>query len=271
LQEKSTHHVTFDQSPRLIKGRNTDNEGFESLVSKIVSATNWQNEIRPSDLMSNDRRQIQIEREFRKLGYWYVRKRQTKSEARRFAGKHLRLVRKEQLAQAVAGCVLDPVLVREGKERLFEKRLYQQVFPTGDPLYYLVRYRLLREVNYRAYGSRERSYAKWLVLHFAWTRLAPLVRSRTAAETFRNASEKNVAPMDDLSMAIAKVFSASRAFYRAKRGHGESALDVSTFFYRRNLDRQFESFWSGQKNNARAGFNKFWKRFRDGLAEEAAR
>src|SRR5262249_3477709 len=43
--------------PRLIKGRNTDNDGFESLVSKIVSATNWQNEIRPSDLMSNDRRQ----------------------------------------------------------------------------------------------------------------------------------------------------------------------------------------------------------------------
>lgn len=255
--------------PRLIKGRNTDNDGFESLVSKIVSATNWQNEIRPSDLMSNDRRQIQIEREFRKLGYWYVRKRQTKGEARRFAGKHLRLIKKEELAQAVAGCDLDPVLVREGKERLFEERLYQQVFPTGDPLYYLLRYRLLRQVNYRAHGSRERSYA--LVLHFVWARLAHLVRSRTAAETFRNASEKNIAPMDDLSMAIAKVFSASRSFYRARRGHGDSALDVSAFFHRRNLDQQFESFWSGQKNNARAGFNKFWKRFHDRLAEEAAR
>jgi hypothetical protein len=257
--------------PRLSKRQNGDNEGFESLVSKIVLATNWQNEIRPSDLMSNDRRQIQIERELRKLGYWYVRKRQTKSEARRFAGKHLRLIKKEELAQAVAACDLDPVLVREGKERLFEKRLYQQVFPTGDPLYYLLRYRLLREVNYRAYGSRERAYAKWLVLHFAWSRLAPLVRSRIAAETFRNASEKTVVPIGDLSSAIAKAFSASRTFYRARRGYGNSALDVSTFFHRRNLDRQFENFWSSQKNNARAGFNKYWKRFRDGLAEEAAR
>ncbi len=41
-------------------------ERFENLVSRIVSATNWQNAIRPSDLMSNDRRQIEIERNFSK-------------------------------------------------------------------------------------------------------------------------------------------------------------------------------------------------------------
>jgi hypothetical protein len=34
---------------------------FETLVSRIVASTNWQNAIRPSDLMSNDRRQIEIE------------------------------------------------------------------------------------------------------------------------------------------------------------------------------------------------------------------
>jgi len=36
------------------------NDRFENLVSRIVSATHWQNAIRPSDLMSNDRRQIEI-------------------------------------------------------------------------------------------------------------------------------------------------------------------------------------------------------------------
>jgi len=67
------------------KGDGTSDQ-FDTLVSNIVQATNWQNAIRASDLISNDRRQIEIERQFRKLGYWYIRKRQTKSEARRIAG-----------------------------------------------------------------------------------------------------------------------------------------------------------------------------------------
>jgi hypothetical protein len=221
--------------------------------------------------MSNDRRQIQIERELRKLGYWYVRKRQTKSEARKFAGKHLRLIRKEDLAQAVAACDLDPGILREGKERLFEERLYNQVFPTGDPFYYLIRYRLLREVNYRAHGYPERAYAKWVVLNFIWAKLAPLVRARAAAEIFRQTSEKNVSPIGYLSSAIDKVFVASLKFYRAKRGKGATALDVSTFFHRRNLDEQFENFWSSPKNTARSGYNRYWKRFQGALIEELAR
>lgn len=78
--------------------------GFETLVSRIVSATNWQNAIRPSDLMSNDRRQIEIERQLRKPHYLYLRKRMTKADARRAdSARHLRLVKKEEIAQAVAG------------------------------------------------------------------------------------------------------------------------------------------------------------------------
>ena len=43
------------------RSANGTSNHFETLVSRIVSATNWQNAIRPSDLMSNDRRQIEIE------------------------------------------------------------------------------------------------------------------------------------------------------------------------------------------------------------------
>src|SRR5262249_274714 len=53
---------------------------FEALVSQIVAATNFQNAIRPSDLMSNDRRQVELERQLRKLDYQYIRKRTTKGE-----------------------------------------------------------------------------------------------------------------------------------------------------------------------------------------------
>jgi hypothetical protein len=55
------------------------------LIGEIVSATNWQNAISQSDLKSNDPEQVRLERDFHKLGYPYMRKRMTKSEARRLS------------------------------------------------------------------------------------------------------------------------------------------------------------------------------------------
>lgn len=81
--EKATVLVRVIRIPR---GEAGSRDRFEQLVSQIVEATNWQNVIRASDLMSNDRQQIILERELRKLGYQYLRKRQTKREARRAAG-----------------------------------------------------------------------------------------------------------------------------------------------------------------------------------------
>ena len=49
---------------------------FDTLVSRIVANTNWQNAINYADLVSNDRVQIEIERALRKVGYAYLRKRQ---------------------------------------------------------------------------------------------------------------------------------------------------------------------------------------------------
>ena len=37
--------------------------------------------------MANDRKQVELERELRKFGYAYLRKRQAKMEARRFIGQ----------------------------------------------------------------------------------------------------------------------------------------------------------------------------------------
>ena len=246
---------------------------FETLVSSIVSATNSQNFIRASDLMSNDRRQIEIERQLRKLHYLYMRKRMTKSEARRAAGaRHLRLIKKDELAQAVAGCDLDPFIVREGKEGLFEERLYPQVFPTADPNYYLSRYWLMREISYAARGYPERAYAKWVALNFAWQNLAPLCRNRSHAAVFREACERDthvvVAP---LLHALDRVFVAALRFYRLKRGSGPTAIDVSTFFKRRNLDKEFARFWRGSSNRARPSFKSAWARFAKALDGELIR
>ena len=84
---------------RVPRDDNNSTERFETLVSKIVQATNWQNAIRPSDLMSNDRKQIEIERHLRKIGYFYLRKHMTKGEARQIAGarKNWHIVKKGRI------------------------------------------------------------------------------------------------------------------------------------------------------------------------------
>lgn len=236
---------------------------FDTLVSQIVAGTNWQNAIRPSDLMSNDRRQIEIERELRKFRYLYLRKRQSRSEAKSIAGgKYYWTIYKEELAQIVAGCDLDPVIVRSGKDKLFEEDLYSQVFPNSDPHYYLSRYRLGREVTYCAKGYPERGYAKWLVLGFVWSQIAPLVRSSRNAESFRVQAERQISNLvNPLYTAINKVFVSVLRYYKQNRGAGATAVDVSTFFRnKRSRDKEFQSFWAMRNNKSRRGFERAVKK-----------
>jgi hypothetical protein len=240
---------------------------FENLVSKIVAATNWQNEIRPSDLMSNDRMQIDIDRQLRKLGYFYLRKRQKKGEARRAVGSHhFHILKKEEVAQAVAATEFDPAVVREGKERLFEERWYSRVFQTAAPEFYLNRYWLLRQVSYVARGYPERAYAKWLVLHFVWPYLAPVVRSADSRSRFWAECLSNSAALTPLCQAVALTFTVALAFFRKKRGQGAKAQDISTFFQRKGLDKEFDKFWKSPANRSKRSFKRAWARFEKGLS-----
>ena len=244
---------------------------FESLVSKIVAATNWQNAIKPSDLMANDRQQVEIERQLRKLGYAYLRKRQTKAEARRLVkSRKMRLLKKEEVAQAVAACELDSSVLRLGKERLFEEERYAHVFPTRDPMFYLTRYWLMRSVGYMSRGYPERGYAKWLVLHFMWAEVKPVLRGRTAQETFVTSHEKNREAAVRLTWAIDKAFVAAMKFYRSKRGTGAKAIDPSSYFRLKGLDKGFAQFWRSKSNTSRAGFRRYFKQLERELHAESA-
>jgi len=253
---------------RVPRSVNNDANHFEGLVSQIVSATNWQNAIKPSDLMSNDRRQIEIQREMRKLGYWYIRKRQTKSEARRAAGslKYF-MVQKFEFAQAVAGCNLDPAIIRRGKEGLFEENWYPSIFPNADHYYYLCRYWLMRRVEAVARGYPERAYAKWMVLNFVWNKLKPIVSTRSKADNFRRISERGGEVIKELDKSIEKSFVAALRFYRANRGKGAQAIDVSRFFQRVNLHEGFARFWRSEANTSRNPFNRNWDRFKKAFRE----
>ena len=179
------------------------------------------------------------------------------------------MVRKEEIAQAVAGCDLDPALVREGKERLFEERWYSTVFPTADPSYYLSRYILMRNVGYAAKGYPERAYAKWLVLNFLWAYLWRHVRTRAGAEAFRLAWDHQKRSFFTLNYAVDTAFKAALRFYREKRGKGAKALDVSTFFQRKGLHVEFKKFWNSSRNSHRSSFKKHWARHIKRLEIEA--
>jgi hypothetical protein len=240
---KATVLVKVIQVPRAGDGTS---EPFDKLVSRIVQGTNWQNAIRPSDLMSNDRRQIDLERSLRKLGYAYLRKRQTKGEAKaQFRGKHYKLLKKEEIAQAVAGCELDPVVARSGKDHLFDEDLYPRIFGSADPDYYLSRYWLFYAVTYWAKGYPQRGYAKWLVLGFVWDHLEPFVRSARHARSFRTLSEKGDPELFRvLGVAISRTYSAASKYYNANKGSGDRSQDPSLFFRsKRGRRKEFAETW----------------------------
>ncbi len=247
---------------RVPREGNTNHEEFENLVSNIVSATNWQNAIRPSDLMSNDRRQIEIERAFRKRAYLYLRKRQSRTEARAIAGlNHYFTISKEELAQSTAACDLDPSLLRLGKESLFEEDYYKLIFPTSDSNYYLNRYWVTKKVTNAAHGYPERAYAKWLVVHFIWKQISKKLRSDSSSLMFQNECKYSRYLAHDLERVADTIFKAALLFYRKKRGKGETAIDVSSFFKRKGIYNDFDSFWHGSSNKFRGRFQKDYRKF----------
>jgi hypothetical protein len=228
-----------------------DDEEYDSLVNSIVRATNWQNYITPSDLVSNDYIQVFIERSLRKLGYQYIRKRMTKSEAKRLiGGEWMFQIDKREMAQAVGACEFDPVIVRKGKEGLFEDPYYKSIFSSRSVSYYLPRYWLMRQVQYMARGKPQRAYGKWLVLNFAWELLSSYIESGEAERKFRNSCENYYSNeiLTPLHRALDDIFKAALVFFRSERGKGEEAKDISTFFLLTKLDQKFKEFWTSSKN-----------------------
>jgi hypothetical protein len=74
-----------------------------------------------------------------------------------------------------------------------------------------------------------------------------------------------------LLRAIDAAYRAALAFYRGRRGSGPTALDVSTFFKRRNLHKDFDRYWRGSRNGHRKAFDRGWSKFERALKAEAAR
>lgn len=251
-----------------IPSEDDDCVDYDKLINSIVRATNWQNYISPSDLVSNDYIQIFLEKELRKVGYQYIRKTMSKSEARSWLGQGYIQIDKKEMAQAIGACHFDPVKVRKGKEGLFEDPFYKGIFSSKQLSYYLSKYWLMREVQYGARGFPERAYAKWLVLHFLWSKIGSDIGSGYAEKRFRYTYEHSIAKVQTLlHKSVVSVFRAALQYYRLNRGQGEEAKDVSSFFNIQKHHIAFNKFWDSGKNTHKKEFNAYIGRFRKQLNE----
>jgi hypothetical protein len=214
------------------------------LIDEIVKATNRQNPIRTSDLMSNDRTQVFLERKLRLRGYQYLRKRAKKSEAQAVGNKARFVITKEELAQAVAACNLDPQVVRSAREALFDESNYGSVFPKQSVDYYLTRRWLVKFVGSHARGGGpERQYMKFFVAHALWDRLGAQISSRSA--DFIGAAERNrteESPLGELSRVTEVTFQAVGRFFSRTRVENGIALEVYAFFKRRRKYDEYQAF-----------------------------
>jgi len=228
-------------------------ENFTKLVGEIVRATNHQNAISASDLMSNEIEQIRIEREFKKYKYQYIRKRQTKREAMSAAGfKPNFAINKTELAQRIVACHFDPSIVRLGKDKLFEEDQYFKIFNIKHIEDYFVYYWLGRNV-FRQTKTVMRGYAKWLILNYTWNKigtelLRPMNRKKfriISERYYREDYEKTLKP---LFQVINKLFVVSSLFYRKNKiSDRGSVLDESSFFRKQKLDIRLEKFLNKNK------------------------
>lgn len=225
---------------------------YTKIVSQIVRATNHQNAISAPDLKANDQEQVRIEKGLRKLKYEYVRKRQTKQEARLASGmRYSYVINKEDLAQKAAACVLGPHEVRLGKNKLFEDNFYLKIF-NGRPIFeYLLFYWLGRTVGGFIKKDIRRGYAKWLVLHYIWEKIGDELRKAENREKFVRIAERYYRyekQFKPLNRAIEETFKASLSLFRENKYPSEGGLlDASTFFNKSDLPQKFDKFLNKNK------------------------
>jgi hypothetical protein len=189
--EKNNEAEVLVKLIEVTRNDENDHQKFGHVISSIVSATNWQNAISQSDLKSNDPEQVRIEKEMKKLNYFYIRKRMRKSEVTKYGGARYSFkINKEELARVLASVNVDPYEIRLGKDRLFEDDLYSKVFDGRNVSEYLTIYWLGRIVNYWVKENNKYSYAKWMVVNYLWYLFGQELRKTANKEAFRKICER---------------------------------------------------------------------------------
>ncbi len=235
---------------------------LDKMVRQIVKATNYQNQITAADLKSNDIEQIRIEKELRKLSYLYLRKRSSSEEIAEInINKYQWKVRKDRLAKIIGACILDPFIVREGKNKLFADEIYKKIFNQRPIKEYLVFHWMDKLIASLTQKDTRRYYAHWLILNFMWGNLEVYFKNNIIQKNFIYAAERHKQPkykniIKHLFQISEKGYVAAMKFYRINKEKNGKITDISSFFRQPNLEIEFNKFWSKQNSAKKKMFNK---------------
>jgi hypothetical protein len=132
----------------------------------------------------------------------------------------------------------------------------------------LPRFFLFQAVGAAAKGFPEQAYAKWVAMHFLWSRVAPVINGRLRREALIADWWVSGPAWTALVRSSSSVLRAALQMYRKQRGKGAKAIDVSTYFKRAGLHKGLERFWPSRDNNNRKALAKVWARFEGAIEEQ---
>lgn len=227
-------------------------ENFSDMVNKIVSSTNYQNAIKPSDLRANDKEQIRIEKELRKYGYHYVRKRMAKSEMKKYFSDNFRFkVNRFDLIRSISAVTYNPYLIRKGVEHLFEDDTkYRTLFsgrPVREYLIYFWLYKLIKKQS-----DYERTYCMWFVMNDVYGHIKETLKYKSCKLAFlyiceRQSKQEHSNILKPLNYVIDQYFRFyARDFFKWSKKNGREAIDLSSFFNSDKIRSNFEKFYKNQ-------------------------
>jgi len=246
--------------------RDGGQKAYDDLVAQIVEATNWQNGINTSDLRSNDRRQIEIERDLARLDYFYARKREAKREVRKRVPRRTTVISKEDLMRAGASCLEPNLLLNKGIQKLFED-CYKQVFDRPTRVL-LSQYWLFRSCSRIAWGVSVRKYGKFIACYLVWDEISSVLRSNPRHDHFVAIARGSESERVPLEQAIDIAFKALEAFFAARRGSGAKRTEANAFFKRREVFEDFEEWLDTLRGSAHARrFDRASTRLREAICE----
>ncbi len=212
------------------------------LVNKVITATNRQNAIKQSDLMSNDPTQAQLQVAFESRNYFYERKRNEFSE--RFPSysyerlRYKAVIRKTEVAKLTIAVIDDPSIARHGVEALFSAPYYDKIFGQNLTVdFYLYIYWLHQLVKSEATGRPDRRYLTYHVLAMLFGFVEDASRSHRLRNAVIQELENRLYSLPMLTSMIGIFFRVAERYFKGEAGK-DTRLDIATFAKRTGLTRK---------------------------------
>ena len=230
---------------RVIEIHHQDVDRRDALVSGIVRATNWQTAVSMADLHSNDRVQIDLQRDLFARGYVYKRKRAASGEEPPVERprNYVATFTKEDAARAVAGIDEPGRALIEGITPLFDA-FYQSIFNDARSTdLHLAALWMWRKVRDYVGGDVVRGASKYIVHYEVW-RDSPV---RTRLRQFSDAcASRDDLVLDPLGRAIDAMYGLADRAYRQYAANPD--VPPATYFKRPSTYNEVIGVWNGNLN-----------------------